>query len=231
MPGGQSRVLDGEPYLLTGVLYCGSCGYRMRAGRGDYKQDNGRRYYKCKGRHRIGRCPAPVNVPAEDVEAFMVATFVEHVHARTYGGSANSETVVEAERTYDRQVEIVRAMAPEYMSRHVLADDVREIVEATWTRANAELDRLREAQTQARSEAVGVVDWPEDVSASNVAALPTDELKTLIAATFPVVFVRRGVGFREPVAERLRPLWRSQAPAEIVAGKRMRPIRSYFVAA
>jgi hypothetical protein len=139
--------------------------------------------------------------------------------------------VTEAERAYDRQIEIVKASAPDYMARHTLPDDIREIVEATWTEANATLDRLRGELAEARSQAVGVKDWPSDLDASGIADLPSDELRPLIAAAFPVVFARRAVAYREPIGERLRPLWRSQAPAEIVEGRRMRPIRSYFLAA
>jgi DNA invertase Pin-like site-specific DNA recombinase len=227
MPG-PTPDPERDPRLLSGVLYCGSCGYRMRP-----TKSHGRRYYKCKRRHKVGACPAPVNLPADDAEAFMRSALAEHFASRTYHGSANGAAVSDAERTYDRQVEIVKASAPDYMARHTLPDDVREIVEATWTRANADLDRLRAALAEARSEAVGVIDWPQDLDASGIADLPDDELRTLIGAAFPVVFACRGGGRWDgvPIEDRLRPLWRSQAPAEIVAGKRLRPIRAYFVAA
>jgi hypothetical protein len=127
--------------------------------------------------------------------------------------------VTEAARAYDRQIEIVKASAPDYMARHTLPDDIREIVEAAWTEANATLDRLRNELADARSQAVNVKDWPSDLDASGIADLPSDELRPLIAAAFPVVFARKAVGWREPIGARLRPLWRSQAPAEIVEGR------------
>ena len=184
MPG-PTHDPNREPRLLSGILYCGSCGYRLRP-----TKSHGWRYYKCKGRHKIGRCPAPVNLPADEAEAFMVAALVEHFQTRTYHGSANGAGVGEAQREYDRQIEIVRASASDYMARHTLPDDVREIVESEWSAANAKLDSLRDKLAAAKSEAVGVADWPSDLDASGIADLPSSELRTLIAAAFPVVFAR-----------------------------------------
>lgn len=223
MPG-PARDAESEPWLCSGIVYCGSCGYRMRP-----TTSNGRRYYKCKPRKKSGTCPAPVNIPAEAIEARMIEVASEELVGRIYGAAASGANVANAEAEYAAQLELIAAMAPRYMAAHILPDDVREIVEAEWTSANAKLDKLRRAKDAATEDALGLADLPPDFDASRINELPAAQLRRLIAAMFPVVFTRRAAAWRESIAERIRPLDRSAAPTEILDRKRERPIRPYFL--
>jgi DNA invertase Pin-like site-specific DNA recombinase len=55
-------------YLLSGILRCASCGYTLQG----TTTSRGKRRYRCVGRHAGGRCPAPVSVYCDEVEAIVI---------------------------------------------------------------------------------------------------------------------------------------------------------------
>lgn len=70
---------DAEPFLLSGLVRCASCGVRM-AGMVDRKrlasgEVKAYPYYRCRRSHSFGRCPAPAKVRADEVEPAVEARF------------------------------------------------------------------------------------------------------------------------------------------------------------
>ena len=54
-------------YLLSGILRCASCGYSLQG----TTTSRGKRRYRCVGRHAGGKCPAPVSIYCDEVEAIV----------------------------------------------------------------------------------------------------------------------------------------------------------------
>lgn len=68
-------------YPLTGIIRCSACGVKMVGRTNRRKRKDGvetvYRYYDCRRKHGFGKCPAPVRVRADIVEAKIYAVFVE----------------------------------------------------------------------------------------------------------------------------------------------------------
>jgi site-specific DNA recombinase len=63
-----------EPYLLTGIIFCGKCGERMNGTRkkGGSKRTKYYSYYQCSGRRRFRTCDMP-SVNKEDLEEAIIS--------------------------------------------------------------------------------------------------------------------------------------------------------------
>lgn len=81
-PDGKISRLRSEDssWLLTGIARCGNCRYALQG----TTTSRGKRIYRCTARHAGGRCPQPVRVQADQLEAiaddfFRGVTFREEV--------------------------------------------------------------------------------------------------------------------------------------------------------
>jgi len=65
---GIKRTNAGPALLLSGLIRCAGCRYRMSASRGGANI----RAYRCIGHHGAGKCPAPAVVKSERIEQFVL---------------------------------------------------------------------------------------------------------------------------------------------------------------
>lgn len=197
--GGARKRREAEPYLLTGIIRCASCGCRM-FGMTDRRYTNAAgelsiyRQYRCRGRHGAwGTCPAPARVDADEVEALVCDEF-----RRLFliGGAIPTDATTEV----DAATAALEAADAELESFVTTAAALDTELFAKGVEARTERrDFARLRLSEARSHAVGVA-LPvglDDVWDSY--GIP--ERRPYVAAAFAVVAASRGT---EPVPDRVR---------------------------
>jgi Recombinase zinc beta ribbon domain len=66
---GTRHASPSDGYLLTGLVRCSGCGSAMA-----HQQRDDGRYWRCRSaQHGDGRCAKPANVPADQLDEFVVA--------------------------------------------------------------------------------------------------------------------------------------------------------------
>ncbi len=90
-----SRMNRHRASLLTGLLVCSSCGYRMHFERGRRDTTTGfdkAGAYRCPGRQRANGCPNPMHVHAEYVEEYVEQRFLSRLNPKRmpHGGKVRA---------------------------------------------------------------------------------------------------------------------------------------------
>lgn len=220
---GPTPDAERDEWLLTGLIRCGACGYRMRP----KTNGNGERYYKCKRKHRVGECPTPVgSLNADNAEAYVWESVAGEIAARKLTG-ADANGVQAEDAAYDRakrRWQYAEGRAAEaFADAADVADEMRELADE----AKAALNAAAQQRDAAHTRRLGIDNVPSMVGL-DLDALPMDDRKALIAAVYPAIFARRSEGWRDPIAKRLD--LRNYAPAGLPGGRsRMVAVRSYFV--
>jgi DNA invertase Pin-like site-specific DNA recombinase len=190
---------EAEPYMLTTVIRCASCGVRMFGLTDRRKNAKGEevvnRFYRCRGRHGSwGKCPAPARVRADEIEALVNAEFrAAYLGSKVAVPSEATDEVAAAEAELSAAEAELRAFV-----RTTAALDEDLFAEGVADRT-ARRDAAREHVAQARSSALGVA-LPANL-AETWDSLTVGQRQPFIAAGFAVVAVARRPG---PAAERSR---------------------------
>jgi site-specific DNA recombinase len=207
---GTKALAPSEGYLLSGLVRCSGCGYVAR-----HASLRGRRYYRCEpGQHGDGPCPAPLNVPAEALEQYVVAEFKARYLA---GGTATPALtdehiqaaevkVAAAEAQLAGSMAMMRRLGEMTATEQKLAE--RQVDEDRAALRDAEAERAT-AKMRARS-----ADLPPELTEELFDKSPLPEQRHWISKVFRCVVVRRAIGWREPAADRARILLVDDAPAD-----------------
>ena len=206
--------------LLSGLIRCAGCRFGMSLGRGP----TGERLYRCRAAHASGRCPSPASVMADVVEGYIEALVVselEGILTRTVETSRDRERAVkEAEQARADLDEFRRDTA----ARRKLGDDLWHDTLDGYLRAVHEAEaRLERLSSQ--SSAV-----EEGLTADHYLALDLPDRREVLGGFVDAVFVRksRGRGRNvDPIEDRVRVLWRGQAPADLPRPRRASEIVSF----
>lgn len=190
-----------EGYELTGLVRCSGCGFAMV-----HSVEHGRRYYRCK--RRAGdpkRCPAPVCIPAKDLEDAVMGDFADtYLKSEAVGEEVNTDeaearTEVEAANahmqavidTWARARELTGGLSPDQETRE--ANDVKA-ASVRARQAESELHRVRAAARG--NDLLG----PLTIKMFNDA--PADERRYYMSLVYRAVVCRQGDGWREAVSKR-----------------------------
>jgi DNA invertase Pin-like site-specific DNA recombinase len=209
---------DRDPWLLSGLLRCGACGYRMTTKRGS----NGARYYGCKANHKVGKCPAPVSsLNADEAEAFVwEAVKLRGEKMRAMVGTENMPPDLDA--AYDRAFRSWK-FANETLSAAYRDGEPEDVVDLLTDNERVAKDALNTARTQRDASRK----FKPRLDARDFEAFNVRERKDLIRLAFPAIFTRRSHSYREPVTDRIE--LRDYAPAGLNGGTvREAPVRSFF---
>jgi site-specific DNA recombinase len=207
-----AAVPRGNGLLLTGLVVCASCSYRM-------KGSTSRGSYYCHGRHAPGDCPRPTAITAGALEEYVLDMF--------WRGMIGAELAVEqvddgpfvaaleeAERELRAYVESVDAsvLGPELYRQG--AEQRRRRMEA----ARAEL-------AEHSQDAHGL---PYDLGAAWPGLDLRERRRVLRGAIGAVVvYPASGRGRTDPVATRARVVWADEAPDLGGAGSARREVRQW----
>jgi site-specific DNA recombinase len=179
---GTKRTNAGRINLLSGLIRCAGCRYRMSASRGG----GNLRVYRCIGDHGGGKCPAPAVIECERVEQFALGEVQDQWEARfavtlqKVGGAEDADEI--AARLAEARGEL-EAFANDLSARRLLGGGYHLALE---TRANAvsaieaEWSALDARQGRA---AASEISWD---------SLDRGELREVLAGALDAVYVRRG---------------------------------------
>lgn len=97
----KPRAMDATPGLLVGVVRCASCSYALIL---QGRKGTDALYYRCRGNHSSGPCPAPVSVKVGLLDSYVEAEFLRTADAHLEvgfdaAGDADVEAEIEASET------------------------------------------------------------------------------------------------------------------------------------
>lgn len=212
---------DRDPYLLTGLVRCASCGGRMtgyvqshKAGRNRDGEVVRREYYRCRRNYTWGICTAQAYAPAAELDRLVVAEFMRRfVHViedtqlandRSAELNAAQDAIDEATADYDLFVgspatkRTVKSRGQEWYDDEVdKRNDAIEAAQAAW---------------QEIRNAMSGLDLPADL-AVRWDRLPggIEDQRGFLSDAFGVVAVKPFLRRKGPVAERVH-IWARNEP-------------------
>jgi DNA invertase Pin-like site-specific DNA recombinase len=201
-----ARATPRGRYMLTGLVRCAGCGHRMGGSRG------GRRHglhFQCTGRHASGHCPAPANIGLRRLDVEVTRQLFIHL--------------LQIERKHFQAVDVARAelaRTTEAVERS-LGRAPRDAAELGTHQARLlELEqRLRAAETRLAGLEATVGQTPDpDRLERWWPGLPVLERRRLVRVWIDAVLVRAPPvpWQRQSAADRIRVLYRGEAPPELV---------------
>jgi DNA invertase Pin-like site-specific DNA recombinase len=211
---------DGEDYPLTGLLYCSECGVRMR-GTTTHKAGTAYRSYKCRVNHPFGRCPAPANINADDIERAAMDTFADRYFGITLNGHADTSALDAATAELEAaEHDLATAAIDPVLER------LRTIAPAAYadglSARMARVEAARADRQTARNEALGVEfpatleqDWPR---------MTADERRGFLTEAFDLIAVARAERGTPFADRRVRLFGRGEAPAGVIGRRLTNPV-------
>lgn len=202
-------------YLLTGLMRCAGCGYVMVSA--NTKRPNGdiHRSYRCRSAMQGGECNHPASVPANEAEAFAWQTFMARFASKSTPAELSTKSVTDAaaalkaaEVAYDHAA--ARADAP-HASQHAARRAAEAVTKADHAVAAAE------AALKAASMAIRSAKLPPNL-AELANDAPVADKRDWLATVYAAFVVRSAACWREPAADRTRPIPTDDVPAAALAG-------------
>lgn len=199
---------DGDPAsLLAGLARCGGCRFSLCIGRGP----KGERLYRCRGKHSSGKCQSPTSIMADALEAHVQELVLAHIDGMTRLVPDSTERD-EATQALDRAREDLDGFRLDLGARRKLGAEWHDWLDGY-------LRAVREAE-----ESVAKLDSREGfaemegVTRDHFLALPAGDRADVLHGFMDAVMVRRSVGRGrnvDPIGERVRVLWRGDAPDDL----------------
>ncbi|MES1248049.1 MAG: recombinase family protein [Actinomycetota bacterium] len=188
--------------LLTGLVRCASCRYRMKG------MANGS--YSCGGRHATGNCPHPTSIRSHTLDAFVLATLDEQVASWT-----KLEAIVDGDLAAALSaVEVAEHELDAYLTSEIVGTVGRDAFKRgaeTRTRtvreAQAEVARIRREAT--RIQIPGLREAWDEMSLVERRRVLSGAIDAI------VVWPSSGRGRRDPVDGRTTIVWRGEAPSDL----------------
>jgi site-specific DNA recombinase len=209
---------DGEPLpLLSGLVRCAGCRRGMSLGNapcGDAK------LYRCRKRHASGTCGDSAQILADVIE--------EHVQDAVLTQIAERTQLVADSGERDAAVAALAQARADY-DEFRLDTEAKRVLGADWLDT---LDAYKRAAADAASK-LALIDARdglasvEGMTREHFLALPVDDRREVLGGFIDAVIVRRSRGrgrHVDPVSERVRILWRGEAPADLPRQRVAAPI-------
>jgi DNA invertase Pin-like site-specific DNA recombinase len=206
VPLGVGRSLA-PGQLLSGLVRCAGCRYRMSKGKGPRGED----LYRCRANHASGRCPEPAAIKLDALDEYVEGVIL-----------AELDTAATLMPDTDGREQAVRALAEAQAALDDFRRDTaaRRKLGAAWHEwLDVYLGNVREAQVELdRINNLTAMASSESVAREHYLGLPIDERRQVLGGFLDAVIVRRSRGRGrnvDPTADRTRILWRGEAPANL----------------
>ncbi|HET6571635.1 MAG TPA: recombinase family protein [Solirubrobacterales bacterium] len=213
---GVQRTNSGPINLLSGLVRCAGCRYRMSASRGGANI----RVYRCGGNHGSGKCPACAVVKADRLEEWVLQQVQTQWQARfevTIQDPADSGAAESAVKDLEESQAELRAFAADLTARRLLGDDYHPALEARVKAVEAAEATLSELTVDREQAALAEISWD---------SLDLKETRQVLAGALDAVYVRRGRGLA--IDQRACLIWAGEldddAPAK---GRAATTLRSF----
>jgi DNA invertase Pin-like site-specific DNA recombinase len=213
---GTKRTNAGEVNLLSGLIRCAGCRYRMSASRGGANV----RVYRCIGDHGAGKCPEPPVIECERVERFVLGEVQDQWEARFAVTLQGAERPADADDIATRLAEArgeLEAFASDLTARRLLGDGYHAALEAR-ARAVSAIEAQWAALDRDRGHAAASeISWD---------SLDRGELRAVLAGALDAVYVRRGRNVA--VGDRACLVWTGELDDDVPSrGKAVTVFRSF----
>lgn len=203
--GGGARAYAG---LVSGLVVCAECGYRMRHGR----KVSGAGFYRCTARYNARACPNPSTIDARKLDEHVAAVFLSRVRPRRmpHGGvvrvgkgrSRRTPSAALRRRVDELTAALDELARARFITRSVPDDEYARLAAAfTAERQDAERElALLETPAPPPAEVAWQGRWPE---------LPVDAQRAILSTVVERVVVSPAARGRwTPASERVRVVWR-----------------------
>lgn len=213
---------DPPALLLSGLVRCAGCRYRMSKGSGP----GGEILYRCRGAHASGQCEERAYIKSEAIDGYVEDLFLD-------GLDQEAEAVPD---TADRD-EALRLLE----EARAATEDFRQDTAARkklgpawhdWLDAYLKDEREAEARLAQVTEAASATGRIRLIR-EDYLALSLAERRAILAGSIEAVMVRRSRGRGrnvDPTPERTRVLWRGEAPDDLPRQRRRNVIRPFVFA-
>lgn len=203
--GEKGQVPAGEGLLLTGIIRCAGCRYRLK---GDhYGPANGRvAIYRCRGRHGAGRCLEPATITAHLADEWVLDRFRRRYSNQGVRGTDSTPQTAAAVREHRAAELELDGFLSDLRLRSALGPDRYARQAEALTR---EVDRTKRALRDAQ----GHVSVADGVELQEFDDLTVDQRRRLLGAGVGAVFLRRTGN--APLDQRLRLFWPSEVPDDL----------------
>jgi len=203
--------------LLSGLVRCAGCRYRMSKGSG-----KGLIMYKCRGRHASGNCPEPAMILTDKLDAHVEETILAELDtaAKMVPDNKGRQKAVRVVEGAHAALEDFRKDTAARKKLGSAWHDWLDQYLADVRDAQAELDRF-DGLTELASESVARDEY---------LALAMPERREVLGGFIDAVFVRRSKKkgrHVEPTAERTRIAWRGQGPTDLPTRRQINEIKPF----
>ncbi len=210
---------DPPALLLSGIVRCAGCRYRMSKGSGP----TGEVLYRCRGSHASGQCEERAFIKADALDPYVEEVFLDGLdqEAEAVPDTADRD---DALRALEETREAVEDFRRDTAARKKLGAAWHD-----WLDAYLKDERdaeIRLAQVDEATSATGRRRLLRD----DYLALPLSERRAVLAGSIDAVMVRRSRGRGrnvDPTPERSRILWRGEAPDDLPRQRRRNVIRPF----
>lgn len=205
--------------LLSGLLRCAGCRYRMSKGTGP----QGEVLYRCRGSYASGQCQERAFIKAEAIDGYVEEVILAELDtaAQLVPETANREETLGALEAAQAELEDFRQDTA-----------ARKKLGAAWHDwLDVYLRNVKEAEIAlGRIDELAGIAGSEGLARDHYLALPIDERREVLGGFLDAVFVRRSRGkgrHVDPTPERTRILWRGEAPADLPRQRVVNDIRPF----
>ena len=209
---------DPPALLLSGLLRCAGCRYRMSKGSGP----RGEVLYRCRGAHASGQCEERAFVKAETIDGYVEEVFLDDLDQEAEAIPDTAERD-EAMRELEEARSATEDFRTDTSARKKLGDAWHDWLDAYLKderEAEARLARVTEAESAGHLRLIR----------EDYLALPVRERRAILAGSIDAVIVRRSHGRGrnvDPTPERTRILWRGEAPDDLPRQRRRNVVRPF----
>ena len=203
---GRPGVRAGAEQLLSGIVRCAGCRYRLSKGKGP----GGEALYRCRNRHASGVCPEPASILLEPLNTYVDGIVADalDVAVKSVPDAAGRQAIADRITEAEAAIEDFRRDT-----------DARKRLGADWA---AWLEPLQDDLDGYRAELARLDQGAEVVelglASDRYWALPLADRRAVIARMIDAVFVRRSKGrgrHVDAIEDRTRILWHGEAPADL----------------
>jgi DNA invertase Pin-like site-specific DNA recombinase len=194
---------------LARVVRCASCGHYMK---GSVQSGSGRRMYRCSQRFASGICPRPTSITAQPLETEVAAQLLQHLDGDSIREASERVELAACRREVKEASEALALYVQLTPTSKAGVDSHNAGISERETRLAAAEQRMLQLVDAAEHVTPDAAElrksWP---------ALPPAERRRVFRECLDAVLVRHSKSRspRYPAADRIRVLFRGEAPAEL----------------
>ncbi len=210
-----------RPNLLGGIVRCAGCRYLLAPQVSKPGRPSEQLLYRCRGVHNAGQCAAPVSIRREGLEQYVEAVWRSEMEDQALRVGVDSEGLACAVAELQEAEQELESFASDLTARRLLGGGYHAALQARATAVD---------EARAKVMAAGAL-GPDTEMIATYDELSLEERGRILSSSIDAVIVAAG-DTSAPLEERVRILWRGEAPDDLPRrGRDNGPIRPYVASA